>query len=141
MAGVDGFGVRLLREETPGAGDYMAIANISSLDGPGISREEIDVTAHDSPDQWEEIIFGIKRSGEVSIDVNWHPSQHSYLLDDFNSPDPRGYRIVWPDPDQTTWDFQAGLTGYEPSAPHDDKLEASVTFKLSGPPDFMGDES
>jgi len=109
---------------------------MESLSGPAIEREQIDVTAHDSPDQWEEFVFGIKRSGEVSADVNYDPSIHDVLLEDFESPYPRGYRVIWPDPLGTTWSFQAGLIGFEPEAPHDDKLSASLTWKVSGPPSF-----
>lgn len=137
MAGNDGFGVVLEREVTPGGGTYAAIANIASLTGPSIEREQIDVTAHDSPDQWEEFVFGIKRSGEIEVELNYDPTVHDTLLDDFASSDPRGYRIVWPDDAATTWSLQAGLVGFEPEAPHDDKLSATATFKVSGPPAFV----
>lgn len=136
MAGNDGFSVVLERETTPGGGTYAPVANMTSLSGPGIEREQIDVTAHDSPDQWEEFVFGIKRSGEVEIEVNYDPVAHDALLDDFSSSKPRGYRIVWPDDAATTWSFKAGLVGFEPEAPHDDKLAATCTFKVSGPPTF-----
>ena len=138
ISGLDGFGVVLEREETPGAGDFLPIANITNLSGPSIEREQIDVTAHDSPDQWEEFVFGIKRSGEVSIDVNYDPSKHDYIMEDFESSEPRGYRITWPDALETVWSFDAGLVGFEPEAPFDDKLAASLTFKVSGKPDFVG---
>lgn len=136
MPGIDGFGVVLNREVIPGSGTYEAIANITNLSGPSIEREQIDVTSHDSPDQWEEFVFGIKRSGEVSVDVNYNPSIHDLLLEDFDSPEPRSYQIIWPDPAETTWTFDAGLTGFEPEAPVDDKLAASLTFKVSGKPVF-----
>lgn len=141
MPGLDAFGVTLEREETIDGEDYIPVGNIESLSGPGIEREQIDVTSHDSPEQWEEFVFGIKRTGELEVDVNYDPSKHDFLLDDFATPEPRNYRITWPDPDETVWKFKAGLTGFEPEAPHDDKLSASLTFKLSGKPDFLGDES
>lgn len=134
--GVDGFGVVLEREATAGAGDYAAVANITSLSGPTLEREEIEVTAHDSPDQYEEFVFGIKRTGELSADVNYDPAKHDLLLDDWSSSEPRAYRVTWPDAASTRWQFDAGLTGLEPEAPHDDKLEASLTFKISGVPNF-----
>jgi len=141
MPGLDAFGVVLERETELGSGVYEAIANITSLSGPSISREQIEVTSHDSPDQWEEFVFGIKRTGEVSADVNYVPRIHDVLMDDFETPFPRGYRITWPDPDETVWEFQAGLTGFEPDAPFDDKLSATLTWKPSGIPDFVGSGS
>src|SRR5690606_34706102 len=136
MPVLDGFGVVLNREITPGGGVYAAIANITNLICQSIKREQSDVTSHDSPGQREESVFGIKRSGEVSVDVNYDPSEHDALLDDFSSSEPRSYQIVWPDALATTWTFDAGLTGFEPEAPFDDKLAASLTFKVSGPPQF-----
>jgi predicted secreted protein len=141
MAGLDAFGVRFEREETIDGEDYVAIANITSLGGPSITREQLDVTAHDSPEQWEEIIFGIKRTGEVSADLNYDPPIHDLLMTDFDTSEPRNYRIIWPDPEETTWHFKAGLVSFEPDAPHDDKLTASASFKISGKPDFLNDES
>lgn len=135
---MDGFGVILERETEQGSGTYETVASITNLGGPSIEREQIDVTAHDSPDQWEEFVFGIKRTGELTADVNYDPVNHDYLMDDFDSPFPRGYRITWPDVIGTQWSFQAGLVGFEPEAPFDDKLAASLTWKVSGIPDFAG---
>lgn len=138
MAGKDAFGTRLQRRTGGGGGggggSWETVANATSIGGPGLSREEYDVTTHQSPDQWEEIIFGIKRSGEVSVDVNYAPSEHDTLLTDFDDPNPLDYRLTWPD--DSEWEFEAGLTGFEPDAPHDGQLTASLTFKLSGPPSF-----
>lgn len=136
MAGYDGFGVVFNREVTPGGGTYTAIANVTSLTGPAIEREQIEVTAHDSEEQWEEFVFGIKRSGEVEIEVNYDPAIHDTLLEDFSSSTPRSYQVVWPDTDGTTWEFSAGLIGFEVEAPFDDKLAATLTFKVSGKPNF-----
>lgn len=136
MAGEDAFGVKLRREDEPGSGEFEEIANIDSFGGPDIEREPIETTTHDSPDQWEEYVFGIKRSGQIDIDINYDPTQHDKLLDDFDSPYPRRYQIVWPEHLEAAWSVKAGLIGFEPDAPHDDKLEASLSFKLSGKPNF-----
>lgn len=140
MSGLNAFGVKLYREENRGEGDFEPIAQIESLSGPGMEREEIDVTAHDSPDAWREYVFGLKDAGEVDVDLNFSPNRHAELLEDYNSHFPRRYKIVWPDPFNTVWGFDAGLTSFEVEAPHDDKLEASATFKLSGKPEFEADD-
>lgn len=134
MAGRDGFGVKLDREATPGMEDFEPVGSMTNLSGPGTSREEIDVTTHDSPDGWREFIFGLKDGGEVSADINYDPVMHDPLQEDYEYSDPRRYRVTFPDPAATTWTFQAGLTGFEPEAPHDDKLAASLTWKVSGKP-------
>jgi len=46
------------------------------------------------------------------------------------------HQLVFPDDPTTptTWAFAAILTGFEPDAPYDDKLSASLTFKVTGKP-------
>ncbi len=52
---------------------------------------------------------------------------------DFADALPRNYKVVWPGT-LGSWAFAAILTNFEPEAPHDDKLAASATFKVSGKP-------
>lgn len=132
MAGIDAFGTQLLRGDGGTPEIFTAIANVTSISGPGLSRETIDVTAHDSPDGWMEFLGGLKDAGEVSADINYDPSKHDTLVADFDDDEPRNYQLVFPD--GTTWSFAAILTGFEPEAPYDDKLAASLTFKVTGKP-------
>lgn len=134
MAGIDGFGTQLKRGDGGGPEAFTALANVTNISGPGLTRETIDVTAHDSPDQWMEHLGGLKDGGEVSVDVNYDPADHDVLVDDFDDDAPRNYQLVFPDVSATTWSFGAILTGFEPEAPYDDKLAASLTFKVSGKP-------
>ena len=136
MAGIDGYGVALERSNGDG---WERVAEATNVSGPGIEREVYDVTTHDSPGQWEENIFGIKRPGEISVDVNYHPEMHDRFLEDFDTPNPVDYRITWPDGSE--WEFQAGLVGFEPEAPHDEHMTAALTFQLSGQPEFSTLES
>ena len=132
MAGIDAFGTQLLRGDGGTPEIFTAIANVTSISGPSLSRETIDVTAHDSPDGWMEFVGGLKDAGEVSADINYDPSKHDTLVADFDDDEPRNYQLVFPD--GTTWSFAAILTGFEPEAPYDDKLAASLTFKVTGKP-------
>lgn len=134
MAGLDGFGALLKRGDGAAPEVFTAIADPTSISGPGLSRETIDVTSHGSPDGWMEFIGGLKDGGEVSVDVNYDPAAHDLLIADFEDSVPRNYQVVFPDPGTTTWGIKAVLTGFEPEAPYDDKLAASLTFKVSGKP-------
>ncbi|MEU1219227.1 phage tail tube protein [Streptomyces microflavus] len=134
MAGMDGFGVQLQRGDGEGPEVFTAIADITNLSGPGLSRETLDVTSHGSPDGWMEFLGGLKDPGEVTADINYQPSLHDTLVADFDDTAPRNYKIVFPDAGATTWAFPAIITGFEPEAPYDDKAAASLTFKVSGKP-------
>lgn len=132
MAGQDGFGTQLQRGDGAGPEVFTKIADVTNISGPGLSRETLDMTSHDSVDGWMEFVGGLKDPGEVSADINYQPSEHDSLVDDFEDTEPRNYRLVFPD--ATTWTFPSILTGFEPEAPYDDKLSASLTFKVSGKP-------
>ncbi|MGW9249754.1 phage tail tube protein [Streptomyces badius] len=134
MAGMDGFGVQLKRGDGEDPEVFTAIADITNLSGPGLSRETLDVTSHGSPDGWMEFLGGLKDPGEVSADINYQPALHDTLVADFDDTAPRNYQIVFPDTGATTWSFPAIITGFEPEAPYDDKAAASLTFKVSGKP-------
>jgi predicted secreted protein len=107
---------------------------VTNVGGPGLARDTYDVTAHDSPDQWREFIGGLKDGGEVSLDINYDPADHDSLVADFDDSAPRNYELAFPTTPETVWGLSLILTGFEPAGPHDDKLTATVTFKVTGPP-------
>ncbi|WJD99773.1 phage tail tube protein [Streptomyces antimycoticus] len=133
MAGLDAFGTQLQRGDGGSPETFAAIANATNITPPALERETLDVTSHGSPDQWREYIGGLKDGGEVSIDINYDPRLHDVLVADFDDPNPRNYKVVWPGT-LGNWAFAAILKGFEPEAPHDDKLAASLTFQVSGKP-------
>lgn len=137
MAGRDAWGSQFLRD-SDGAGTFVVIANVSDLSGPSRSREAIEVTAHDSPDQYREFVKGLKDGGEVSITLNYDPAlnTHSALDGDFEENSLRSYQIiVLPgEDDEHTWEFTGLITTLSDSFPIDDRMEREVTVKISGKP-------
>lgn len=130
MSGLDGFGTLLKRGDGADPEVFTTLAGLTNVTGPGVSRETLDVTAHDSADGYREFLGGVKDAGEVSVDVNYDPSVHDVWLDDLDDVNPRNYELHYPD--TTVHAFAAILTAFEPSAPFDDKLAASATFKVTG---------
>lgn len=139
MAGLNATGTALARSDMQPTPTFTDIANISDgPNGPSMSKTAIDMTAHNSADKYREKLGGLRDAGDVSFDINWNPTDltHQPLLDDFHDDDdPRDYRITYPD--GSTIEFSAVCIGFEPSAPLDDKLTASVTFAVSGKPIFV----
>lgn len=137
MAGEDAFGTQFKRD-SDGAGTFVTIANVSDISGPDRDREAIEVTAHDSPDQYREFVKGLKDGGEVSITINYNPGEttHEALDDDYEEKDLRDYQVVVlpGDPDEHTWDLTGLITSVGDAFPHDDKMEREVTVKISGKP-------
>jgi predicted secreted protein len=137
MAGLDAYGIALKRGDggTP-TEIFATIANVTSVKGPEIEREAYDVTAHDSPDGWREFIGGLKDGGEVSIEVNYDPRIHDAFVSDFDDPQPRNYKMVFPGT-LGQWSLKLLLTGFSQESPVDDKLSAELTFKVSGKPTII----
>lgn len=138
MAGQDAWGTQFKRDTT-GGGTYAVVANITDISGPSREREAIEVTAHDSPNQYREFVKGLKDGGEVELTLNYQPQVASVAaLDaDFEEEDLRNYQVVI-NPGKAgrefTWTFAGIITSLGDEFPHDDKAERSVTIKISGKP-------
>lgn len=135
MAGLDAFGTQLERSDMAGSPTFTAIANVTSFKGPEIKRDTADTTAHDSPNHYREFIGTLIDAGEVSCDINYDPSDHDSLIEDFEDTVARDYKLTYPI-SASEWAFKAFLTGFSAEAPDDDKLSASITLKVTGKPDI-----
>lgn len=135
MAGLDAYGTQLQRGDGGGPEVFTPIARVSKIEGPGRERETYDTTTHDDgEDAHRTFVGGLKDGGEVELELMYSPQHHDALLEDFDDSEPRNYKMVFPDATSATWSFAALLTKFKPSAPVDDKLTASATFKVSGKP-------
>ena len=118
----------------------VVVAQVSNISGPGLSLDTEDVTSHDSPGGWEEVVGTILRSGEVTLDLVYDPALATHrnvaggILGDLVGRASTTYSIVFPNPAMTAWNFTAFCVGFEPGMPHDGALTASVTYKLTGAP-------
>ena len=133
MAKYAAFGAILLRGAAP-------VAGITNISGPGLSLDTEDVTTHDSTAAWEEHVGTILRSGEVTLDIIYDPNAGTHknaaggLLNDLTLRTATTFTITFPSTAAASWTFSAFVTGFEPSAPHDGALTASVKLKISGQP-------
>jgi len=132
MARYGGHGCTILR--TSGT----KIAQVLSISGPSISRETIDTTDADATDDWRTFIASYIDGGEISLEINYDPDDATHapaagILLDFAATTLDNWSLVFSDASPAvTWTFDALVTGFEPSAPHDGVLTASVTLKIMG---------
>lgn len=108
---------------------------VTNVTPPGMQRDSIDASHSQSPDQWREFIAGMKDGGEVSLELTFAPANDTtedifeeFALDGPSATKPR--KITFPD--GSIWEFSAFVTGFEPEAPFDDKMVATVTLKVTG---------
>lgn len=143
MAGIAAFGIVLEQGDTPdhqeGTTVYTAIAQVADFSGPSLSAENIDVTAHDSTGAFREYVPSFLDAGEVSFTLNFDPglTNHTDFLNTYLNRELNIYQLTFPDTGSTQWRFSAYVTGFEMSAPLDDKLSADVTLLIAGAPTFV----
>jgi predicted secreted protein len=136
VAGYSAFGTQFQRGDGANPEVFSTIGEATNISGPGLERDTIDVSSHDSPDRFREYVGSLIDPGEVTFTVNWDPAIHLALKDDFQDPLPRNYQIVLPNPPGGTWSFSAFITGMGHEYPFDDKMSADFSFKISGNPTF-----
>lgn len=116
--------------------NFVDMAEVISITPPTFKLDQIDVTHMQSPNRNREFIGGLNDPGECSFDINFIPGNATddRLFELLNLPTgtlrTRACRISFPN--GVTWSFSAELTGYEPTVPVDDKMTATVTFKVTG---------
>lgn len=114
----------------------VAIAEVTSIGGPSLSADTLDVSSHGSAYGYREFVQGMRDGGEISIEGNFIPGNAGQiaLKTDFDDGSLDEYVITFPTAMATTWTFNAIVIGFETSAPFDDKASFTASMKVSGKP-------
>ena len=112
------------------------IAEVRSIDGPGLSADLIDVTNQSSPNSFREKIQGLKDGGDVTFDINYLPADSTHdattgLIDKYQNGTLQGYSLSFPDSPPVIYTFTAFITNFSPSSDIESQLTASVTLTSS----------
>lgn len=116
---------------------YTALAEVTNITPPGIARDAVEATHMQSFEKWREFVAGLKNAGEVSLETNFVTANLATIMGLFDTDVPQSCRITFINAlgaTLATWDFDAIATGYEPEAPLDDKIMATLTFQVTGKP-------
>jgi predicted secreted protein len=111
------------------------IAELTSISGPSVSADSIDVTNFSSPNSYREFIRGFKDGGEVSLEGNFIAGDTDGqigLMTDFEAGTVQSFVITLTN--GTTWTFSAVVIKFETTEPFDSKVGFSCTLKVSGKP-------
>ncbi len=122
----------------------QTVAEITSISGPSIKVDALDVTSHGSTSAFREFIAGLADAGEISIDVNFYPGDtngQKAMIDDAIARTSRTVVITGPAAAAFTWTATAIITGFDPGLPHDGSMSASFTLKITGVPTLAVTES
>ena len=127
--------------ESPVPGTYVTVAQVRNIGGPSMAGDMIDVSCMESPGFYRQFVQGYNDAGEVALDLIFDPADETQdatdpdgLLALFDNQEENGFQIVFPD--STIWRFTGLVSAYEPGAPFDEALTATVTVKVTGQPTF-----
>ena len=116
----------------------VEIAAVTNVSGPGLAVDTEDVTSHDQATVWEEVVATIVRSGEVSLDIVYDPAAAThYATEGGVIYKLQNRQYTWFDlifVSTYNWSFSGYVTGFEPGAPVEGALTASVTIKITNAP-------
>lgn len=135
----DGYGITFGIGDGSSSEVFTDVAEVIDVDGPGYSKDTIDVSHTTSPNKYREFIDGFKDGGEVSLAMNFTQASFASLLAKYESDGLDNFLITIPDDNYTTKptiQISAIITGIEPKYSAEDKVTASVTFKVSGKPTY-----
>lgn len=119
---------------------FTTVAEVLDISGPDLTRDTEDVTPHDAEDGYEELIATLRRTGEVTFDVNFVPSHPTHgsgaggLIGLYESEERTNFRLVLAPTIGYTWSFKALVTGVSTANPVTGAARASVTLKPTGKP-------
>ena len=113
------------------------IAQISSLSGPNLQAETIDVTTHDSVNATREFVSGLIDAGEFTVGLIFDPNvvTHIALWNDLVARTSASFALHFPTLLAMSWGFEGYVTGFGPiEAQPDGAITTTATIKLSGAP-------
>lgn len=113
---------------------YTALAEVTELTPPEMSRDSVDFTHHGSSDKHREFKPGLTDAGEVGVTYNLVPglADDAVIAAHCATDAVEAWRIVFPN--GAKLDFRGFATAHARATPMEDKMTGSATFKVSGKP-------
>lgn len=129
---VSGFGTQLVWNTSD-------VVEMTSISGPSQSADTIDVTNHDSADQFREFLAGLRDGGEVTFEGNFIQGDTDGQIamhTDFQAGTKRTWTIQMPGWVASAPQFsgEGFLTAFSVDFPFDGKISVSGTIKVTGKP-------
>ena len=128
---------------TDSGSTYTAVGQVRDISGPSLSQDTVETTHHTSTAAYRTYVPSLLDGGEVTIEILFdpvlvtHKNDAGGILYAMEQQAVYDYRITFSDSGTTQWDFNAIVTGFEPSASFDGELSASCTFQITGQPTLV----
>ena len=113
-----------------------AVGAVTSISGPSVSGDEVDVTALDNSTGYREFLQGFKDGGEIQVDgwLDGADEGQTELYTLLNSGATSTCLIIFPTTIGKTWTATVFVSAFSTSADVDGAIGFSVTLRISGQP-------
>lgn len=103
---------------------------------PNMTRDKVNLTNQESPDEAEEFVMGQFHAGEISFDIIFVPTNAGQInaIADFMSGTIREMITTGPVSAAYTFTCQAGVSGFSGQQPYQGEVISTFTLALSGKP-------
>jgi predicted secreted protein len=125
-------GVGTIIQKWDGSSQWDAIAEVTNISGPGMTRDLIEVTNLDSTGGYREFIAGFRDGGTVVLSMNYTRAGLDAFFADFESDEVQNYEIILPDTDETSIEFEGLVQEFPLTIPTDSQITMEVTIKVTG---------
>ena len=109
------------------------IAEVNAIEGPGMTKDTLEVTSLDTDAGYNEFITGFAEGGTVTLDMNFTRETYELMKDDFESDEVQNYRIQLNDFDSepSTFTFGGLVIELPMGISADDKVTADVVIQVT----------
>jgi len=107
--------------------DSGFLAEILEVTGPGMSRESIPTSHMGTTLDHTFTPAKLVDNGELSVNIAFDPSETPPIHENAET-----ITITYPDSGSSAWAFTGFMTGFEPSAPLEERMTGACTLKASG---------
>lgn len=131
-----GYGSKFQIESVNSPNVFTDMGEVFNITPPSSTVDQIDVSHMLSPGRRREFIDGLIDPGECSFEMNYVAGSASdivlrAILDTpIGTSRTRTCRIIYPN--DVIDEFSANLQSYEPNLPTDDKMTATVSWRVTG---------
>jgi len=119
-----------------GGGGYNTVGQVTDLNLPDFKAKDVDNSNIQMANPWRSFQSGLVDPGMVKFKLIFKKSDYNTLFSNIRVSN--NFQIVFSDIVSTAsiLQFAGYISGLDGAAPLDDKIELSVTIKLSGLPAF-----
>jgi len=109
------------------------VAEVNAIDGPGMTKDVLEVTSLDTDAGYNEFITGFAEGGTLTLDMNFTRETYELMKEDFESDEVRSYRIQLPDYDSepSTFTIEGLVIELPITMSADDKVTADVVIQIT----------